>query len=98
MSRHQMLPPIIYVPQPQPKKIEPRKSRIQLRAAGQVEEADEAEETYPSIGPSGLTPAGHKAAPQNFVPIEGADKKPQPPLGLLSETTLKLMLLMQEIK
>jgi hypothetical protein len=94
MSRHQMLPPIIYIPQPKPKKIEPRKSRIQLRAAGQIEEAGEAEETYSSIGLSGLTPA----APQNFIPIEGSDKKPQPPLGLLSETTLKLMLLIQEIK
>jgi hypothetical protein len=98
MSRHHMLPPIIYVPQPKPKKIEPRKSRIQLRAAGQIEEADEAEETYPSIGPSGLTPAGQKTALQNFVPIEGADRKPHSPPGLLSESTLQLMLLAQEMK
>jgi hypothetical protein len=93
-----MLPSIIYVPQPKPNKIEPRKSRIQLRAAGQTEEADEAEETYASIGPSGLTAVGNKTPPQNFVPVEGSDKKPHPPLGMLSESTLKLMLLAQEIK
>ncbi len=98
MSRHHMLPPIIYVPQPKPKKIEARKSRIQFRTAGQIEEADEAEETYPSIVPSGLMAPGVRVAPENLAPIEGSDRKPQPPSGLLSESTLTLMLLVQEMK
>jgi hypothetical protein len=97
MSRHHMLPPIVYVPQPKPKKIEPRKSRIQMRSAGKIEDADEAEETYESIGPSRLTPVGNKSPPENFSPIEGSEKKPQPPMGLLSENTLKVLLLAQEI-
>jgi hypothetical protein len=44
-----------------------------------------------------LPPIVYKFPPENFSPIEGSEKKPQPPMGLLSENTLKVLLLAQEI-
>jgi hypothetical protein len=95
MSRRHMLPPIVYVPQPKPKKIEPRKSRIQLRAAGSVDETGETGETYEPLGPDRSTLVGLLA--QNFSPIEGSENKPPSTTGLLSEGTLKAMLQAQEL-
>jgi hypothetical protein len=89
MSRHHMLPPIVYVPQQKPKKIEARKSRIQMRVAGAVSET---EKTYQPIGP---TIAGLLL--QNFSPIEGSENKPPSTTGLLSDGTLKAMLQAQEL-
>ena len=85
-----MLMPIVYTPQVKPKKIEPKKSRIQMRAAGSVDGADEAGETFEA--------AGIKLPLQNFAPIEAADEKPHQPRGRLSESTLKAMLQAQELK
>ncbi len=96
MSHHHMLPPIVYVPQPKPKKIEPRRSRIQMRSFGSIEDADQTEETHQSIGR--LTLVGNKSPPENFVPIEGSENNPQHPKGMLSENILKVLLLAQEIK
>jgi hypothetical protein len=89
MSRHQILPPIVYVPQPKPKKIETRKSRIQMRSTGDVSET---EETYEPVEPgiAGLLL-------QNFLPIEASDRKPPSQTGLLSEATLTAMLQAQEL-
>jgi hypothetical protein len=98
MSRHHILPPIVYVPQPKPKKIEKRKSRIYARSAGSIEDSGEVEETYQPIGPDRSTPAGNKPALENFSPIEGSESKPQSTTGRLSEDTLKVMLLAQELK
>ena len=96
MSRHHMLPPIVYDPQPKPKKLEPRKSRIQMRAAGTVEDADDVEGTYESIVPGQSTLMDNKPSLDNFSPIEGSERKPQRSPGLLSENTLKVLLLAQE--
>jgi hypothetical protein len=96
MSHHHMLTPIVYAPQP--KKIEPKKSRIQMRAAGSVDETGETEETFEAAGPGLPAPAGAKSPLQNFAPIEGAEQKPQQPQGRLSESTLKVMLQAQELK
>jgi hypothetical protein len=95
MSRHQMLPPIVYTPPPAPKKIETRKRRIQVGTAGEMDEAGETHEAS-GFGPS--TPAGNKPPLQNFSPIEGSEQKPQHPRGRLSENTLKVMLEAQEMK
>ena len=95
MSRHHILPPIVYVPQPKPKKIEPRKSRIYTRSTGSIEDSGDVEETYQPIGSS---PAGQKPALENFSPIEGSERKPPSTTGRLSENTLKAMLLAQEQK
>ncbi|MGZ5873346.1 MAG: hypothetical protein ACXWKP_14695 [Bradyrhizobium sp.] len=95
MSRHHMLPPLTYVQQPQPKKIEKRKSRIY---AGDVDEIDEAAETHEATGARRATPAGSKLPPPNFPAIEGAERKPQNSGGRLSESTLTVMLQAQESK
>lgn len=84
-----MLTPIVYTPEVKPRKIEPKKNRIQMRGAGSVDEAGEAGETFEVAGP--------KPPQQNFVPIEGADEKPHQPQGRLSESTLKVMLQAQEL-
>ncbi len=96
MSRHHMLPPIVHVPQPKPKKIEPGKSRIHMRAAGTVEDADDVEETYQPIGPGQSAPMDNKAPLDDFSPIEGSESKPQRTPGRLSDSILKVLLLTQE--
>jgi hypothetical protein len=98
MSRHHILPPIVYVPQPKPKKIEPRKSRVYTRSTGSIDESGEVEETYQPIGPDRPAPAGNKPALENFVPIEGSESKPPSIIGRLSEDTLKVLLLAQELE
>jgi hypothetical protein len=98
MSRHHMLPPIVYVPQPKPKKIESRKSRIQMRSAGSIADSADVEETDQPVEPGRTMPVGNKPAPENFAAIEGSERKPRPTTGLLSESTLTVMLLAQELK
>jgi len=98
MSRHHIQPPIIYVPQPRPKKIENRKSRIQMRASGSIEDADEIEETYETAGPSRTSAPDNKSPPQNFPAIEGSEHKPPSTTGRLSDNTLKALLQVQELK
>jgi hypothetical protein len=90
-----MLTPIVYAPEVKPKKIAPKKSRIQMHGTGSV---DETEETFEAAGPGQATPAGPKLPLQNFAPIEGAEQKSQQPQGRLSESTLKVMLQAQELK
>jgi hypothetical protein len=92
MSRHHILPPIIYVPQPRPKKLEPRRGRIQLRAAGAIAGTDDVEEV------DDLNGLGHATSAANKPPLEpifGAERKPSG-TGLLSEDTLQVLLLAQE--
>lgn len=96
MSRHHMLPPLVFVPQQQPKKIESRKSRIQTRAAGTVDDTGDIEETYQPIEPDAAMMAGANSPLDNFFPVEGSGEKPQYPMGRLSEGTLKVLLLAQE--
>jgi hypothetical protein len=95
MSRHHMLPPIVYAPPPQPKKIEKRKRRTQV---GDVEDMDETAEAREASGASRSTPAGSKLPPPNLPAIEGSERKPHNPGGRLSEDTLKAMLQAQESK
>jgi hypothetical protein len=98
MSRHHMLPPIVYVPQQKPKKIESRKSRIQMRSAGSIEDSGDVEETYQPVEPGRSMLVGSQPAPENFASIEGSERKPQPTMGLLSESTLTVLLQAQESK
>jgi hypothetical protein len=95
MSRHHILPPIVYVPQAKPKKIEPKKSRIYTRSAGSIEDSGDVEETHQANGFDRSLPAGQKPALENFAPIEGSERKPST-VGRLSENTLKALLLAQE--
>jgi hypothetical protein len=95
MSHHHILPPLVYVPQPKPKKIETRKSRIQMRSSGALKNAGDVEETHEPFEPGGSTPVGNSAL-ENFLPIEGSEDKPSSKSGRLSESTLRVMLLAQE--
>ncbi|MDB5639705.1 MAG: hypothetical protein JWP51_4613 [Bradyrhizobium sp.] len=97
MSRHHMLPPIVYVPQPKPRKIENRKSRIQARSADRIEDSGDVEETYQPLGPTRSALAGNTRL-ESFPPIEGLERNPRSPAGPLSEDTLKVMLLAQELE
>jgi hypothetical protein len=92
-----MLPPIVYVPQPKPRKIENRKSRIQARSAVPIEDSGDVEETYQPFGPSRSAPAGGTPL-ESFPAIEGLERNPRSPAGPLSEGTLKVMLLAQELE
>ena len=95
MSRHHILPPLVYVPQPKPKKIETRKRRVQVGHFDDVGEAGEADE---AAAVSRTAPAFNKSPPQNFAAIEGSESKPQYPNGRLSEGTLMALLQAQEMK
>ncbi len=95
MSRHHILPPLVYVPQPKPRKVENRKRRIQ---AGGVDGLDEAGETHEATAADRSTAAFNEPPPQNFPAIEGSESKPQHPRGRLSEDTLKAMLQVQELR
>jgi hypothetical protein len=95
MSKHHTLPPIIYTPPPKPKKIETRKRRI---GVGMLDDVDETADARQTTGTGQSAPASPRQPPQNFAPIEGADRKPQHPRGRLSEGTLKAMLEVQELK
>jgi len=97
MSRHHMLPPIIYTPPPKPKKIEPRKSRIQLRSAGKISDAADVDEAEAAGELGAPVPLSNKPGLQAQLPIEGAERKPPSPYGHLSESTVKALLLTQEI-
>jgi hypothetical protein len=95
MSRHHIQPPVIYTPPPKPKKIETRKRRIGI---GMLDDIDEAAEARGTNGSGQAMRASPKQPLPNFTPVEGAEQKPQHPRGRLSESTLKAMLEVQELK
>ena len=96
MSRHHILPPIIYTPPPRPKKIESRKSRIQLRSTGMVRNSDEIDETEEMSGLELPMPVAYKLPTETATPNEGPERKSKSTTGLLDEGTLKVLLLAQE--
>jgi hypothetical protein len=95
MSRHHILPPIIYTPEP-PKPKEARRKRGvgYARGAGltdETEETDEAGETSRATQPRTASPL-----PSHPPPIDGAERRVPSPNGKLSDSTLKAMLEVQE--
>jgi hypothetical protein len=98
MSHHRIhLPPIIYVALPKPKKSERRRSlrRIQFRPAGSIRDTDDPAEIDEGIGLG--QPASEKnPLPGGFSQVDGSERKPKPPPGLISQGTLKELLLVQE--
>lgn len=91
MSRHHILPPIIYTPAP-PKPKETRRRRGVGYAKG-TSEVDETEETSEAAH---TAPArGATALPQH-LPVDGAERRIPSTTGKLSESTLKELLLAQE--
>jgi hypothetical protein len=92
VSRHHMLPPIIYTPAPpKPKETRRRRGVGYLQGNGDVDETEEAGEvsnTAPARGAAGL--------PQHQIPVEAAERRPHPTTGHLSDDMLKAMLDIQE--
>jgi hypothetical protein len=95
MSRHHMLPPLVHVPQPQPKKIENRRRRTRPE---DVEDLEMAAEAHEATGAGRSTALANKLPPPAFPAIEGSERKPQNPGGRLSESTLAALLHAQEAK
>ncbi len=98
MSRHHILPPIVYTPAPpKPKKTErrPRTSALQksgVAASGDVDETQETGEVFTSG-----TPAQTPVHPRDsFAPVESAERRIPSTTGKLSDGTLKELLLAQE--
>ena len=92
MSRHHMLPPVIYSPPP-PKPKETRRKRgvgyaPATEAAGEAEETSEASDTPQARAAAAL--------PQHQRPVEAAERRVPSPNGKLSDDTLKAMLEAQE--
>jgi hypothetical protein len=93
VSRHHILPPIIYTPAP-PKPKETRRRRGVGYTKG-TSEADETEET----GEATHTAPARTTAPalrDPFAPVDGAERRIPSTTGKLSESTLKELLLAQE--
>jgi len=78
-----MLPPIIYTPPPKPKKIENRKSRIQLRSTGIIRNSGEIDETEETSGLDRPTPVAYKPSTDTETAIKGSERKPKSTTGLL---------------
>jgi hypothetical protein len=96
MSRHHILPPIIYTPEP-PRRKEARRKRGVGYAQG-AGLTDETEETD-GVGQTPLTtqPRAASTLPAHSTPIESTERRIPSPNGKLSDDTLKVMLEVQEV-
>jgi hypothetical protein len=96
MSRHHILPPIVYTPlPPKPKKIETRRGAERIRKSGtsSAKSTDESGDIAEFDVDAPVT--GH-AAHDPFAQVDGAERKPSSTPGPLSAGTLKTMLDAQE--
>src|SRR5450631_3727911 len=92
VSRHHILPPIIYTPAP-PK---PRETR-RRRGVGYSQATGEADETAETSELAHPAPArGAAALPQHSTPTEATERRIPSTTGKLSDDTLKELLLAQE--
>jgi hypothetical protein len=98
VSRHHILPPIIYTPVPKPKKAEsrPKTRRIQSKAAAASEDVQDTEETGDIPGFGGPARAAAHPLQDPFTPVDGAGRRIPSTTGKLSDNTLKELLLAQE--
>ncbi len=99
MSRHHILPPIVYTPAPpKPKKTEnrPRTSRLQKKGVAASDEAAAAEEASEVFVAGTPARAAVHALPDSFTPVEPAERRIPSTTGKLSDGTLKQLLLAQE--
>ena len=94
VSRHHILPPIIYTPAPPKLKETKRRRGVGYsEAAGDVDETEEAGE----VSNTGSA-KGSSALPQHQRPIEATERRLHSPNGNLSDGTLKAMLEVQELE
>jgi hypothetical protein len=96
MSRHHIqLPPVTYLPLPKPKKIDKRRRRTQIQSDSSINHTGDASPIADMIG-LGHAPSSYNPLPGEYSPIDGSERRPKQQSGLLSEGTLKTMLLVQE--
>ena len=92
MSRHHILPPIVYTPTPpKPKETKRRRSVGYVEGKGDVDETEEAGEAT-NAAPTRST----SALPQHSTPVEATERRMPSTTGNLSDGTLKAMLEVQE--
>jgi hypothetical protein len=98
VSRHHMLPPIIYTPVPQPKKAEnrPKIRRLQNKGVAESEDVGETEEAGEVWVHGATARAAAHSLQDPSTPIEGAERRIPSTTGKLSDDTLKELLLAQE--
>jgi hypothetical protein len=98
MSRHHILPPIVYMPAPpKPKKTERRARTSAVKkgavaGSGDVVDTEETAEVFTS----GATAKAQIPPQDPFAPVESAEHRIPSTTGKLSEGTLKELLLAQE--
>ncbi len=97
MSRHHILPPIVYTPEPpKPKKTERRPRTSALQKSGASEETGETENAS-EVFVAGTPARAAVHSPQDpFTPVESAERRMPSTTGKLSDGTLKELLLAQE--
>jgi hypothetical protein len=95
VSRHHMLPPIVYTPAPpKPKETKRRRGVGALQGKRAADGVDETEETSEAVS---TAPARSAAAlPQHSTPVEAAERRVHSTTGNLSDGTLKALLEVQE--
>jgi hypothetical protein len=92
VSRHHILPPIVYTPAPpKPKETRRRRGVGFVEGKGDVDETEEADEVA-NAAPTW----GASALPQHSLPVEAAERRVHSTTGNLSDGTLKAMLDVQE--
>jgi hypothetical protein len=91
VSRHHILPPIVYTPAPpKPKETRRRRGVGYAAAAGDVDETEEASEGADAQA------AKSAALPQHERPVEATERRVHSTTGHLSDGTLKALLEVQE--
>jgi hypothetical protein len=96
MSRHHIqLPPIAYVPLPKPKKVDKRRRRTEIQSDSAIKDTGDASPVADMIG-LGHAPSTYDPLPGEYSPIDDPERRPRQQSGLLSESTLKTMILDQE--
>ena len=98
MSRHHILPPIVYTPAPKPKKVENRPKARGIRKSGVAasEEVDDTEASGEVAGFAGPAEVAAQAPADSSLPAEAAERRMPSTTGKLSESTLHALLQAQE--